>query len=162
MPQLDQTWFASQLFWLAVTFALLYVMMARAAIPRIQGVLESRWKKIRGDLDKAKTLQEKAEAMDAEYKASRELTQVEASAILANAGAEAAAFAVKHHAMLDAELQVKAAEAQEKITSARGQAMEDMEDVAADISLEIVRKLADIKVTRKQAEAVIRQTVKQA
>ena len=42
MPQFDPNTFLPQLFWLLVTFGLLYVVLGRALLPRIAGVLEAR------------------------------------------------------------------------------------------------------------------------
>ena len=42
MPQFDPTTFASQLFWLAVTFVLLFIVVSQFAIPRLGEVLEQR------------------------------------------------------------------------------------------------------------------------
>ncbi len=56
MPQLDPTSFSSQLFWLVVVFAFLYVFMAKAIVPRIRNVLGKRQHQIRHDLDAAEEL----------------------------------------------------------------------------------------------------------
>ena len=42
MPQLDVTTWPSQLFWLAITFLALYIVISRIAIPRTGGVIEKR------------------------------------------------------------------------------------------------------------------------
>src|SRR5688572_14772604 len=59
-PPFDATTFASQLFWFAVTFVALYVVLSRFVLPRIGGVLEKRAGTIQGDLDQA--AQKSAEA----------------------------------------------------------------------------------------------------
>jgi len=41
MPQLDLSTFPSQIFWLAVFFVVLYLLMAKLAIPRIERVIDS-------------------------------------------------------------------------------------------------------------------------
>ena len=56
MPQLDVTTWPSQLFWLAITFLALYIVISRIAIPRTGGVIEKRKATISGDLAAAQKL----------------------------------------------------------------------------------------------------------
>ncbi len=60
MPQLNPEFFASQLFWLVVTFSFLFVFLWRVSLPRIGNVLEKRERKISEDLTAAKELQAEA------------------------------------------------------------------------------------------------------
>ncbi len=63
MPQLDTSTWPSQLFWLAITFAALYIVISRVAIPRTGGVIAQRKSTIDADLaaaQKAKADSEKA------------------------------------------------------------------------------------------------------
>ena len=62
-PPFDATTFASQLLWFAITFALLYYLMAKVALPRIGSILEGRRDRIAADLDQAERL--KGESEDA-------------------------------------------------------------------------------------------------
>ena len=41
-PPFDPTYFASQLFWLAISFIVLYVLLSRFVLPRIGGAIEER------------------------------------------------------------------------------------------------------------------------
>ncbi|MDP3458317.1 MAG: ATPase, partial [Hyphomonas sp.] len=68
-PAFDPTWFASQLFWLAITFGLLYYLMARVIVPRIGGILEDRSDRIVGDLAEASRLKEESERVIETYEA---------------------------------------------------------------------------------------------
>src|SRR5262245_65996164 len=61
-PPFDPATFASQLFWFALTFILLYVLMSRVALPRIGTILEDRRKRIDGDLADAQRSKEASDA----------------------------------------------------------------------------------------------------
>ena len=62
MPQLDISTFVPQIFWLAVSFAVLYVLMSRVALPRMTAILEMRAGRIEGDLKEARRLKAEADA----------------------------------------------------------------------------------------------------
>jgi len=53
MPQLDPTTFVPQLFWLAITFVLLYLAMWKLVIPKIGEILQDRQIRIDNDLERA-------------------------------------------------------------------------------------------------------------
>ena len=53
LPQLDFSTYPTQVFWLVVSFAILYLLMSQVAIPRISEVLEGRQERFANDLDKA-------------------------------------------------------------------------------------------------------------
>ena len=59
--------YAPQVIWLVITFAVLYILMAKFALPRIAEVLESREQKITNDIDQAQSLGKEAEAAEKEY-----------------------------------------------------------------------------------------------
>jgi F-type H+-transporting ATPase subunit b len=67
LPQLDIETYASQIFWLIVTFIVLYFLVAKIAMPRIAEVLEGRQERIEDDLDKAETLKKEAYLVRVEY-----------------------------------------------------------------------------------------------
>ena len=67
MPQLDLSTFPSQIFWLAAFFVVLYLLMAKIAIPGIEKVIDERRNRIDGDLDKAGQMKAEAEAVIAAY-----------------------------------------------------------------------------------------------
>ena len=56
-PPFDPTHFASNLFWLAITFAVLYWLMSTVALPRLGAILEERADTIGRDLDHATQMQ---------------------------------------------------------------------------------------------------------
>src|SRR5262245_46735413 len=66
-PPFDASTFASQLLWFAITFGILYYLLAKVALPRIAGILESRRDRIAADLDQAEGLKRDSEAAAAAY-----------------------------------------------------------------------------------------------
>lgn len=67
MPQLDPTFYASQLFWLIVAGGFMYVMMSKVALPRVARVLELRDDQVRKDLEKAARLKQESEDIKVGY-----------------------------------------------------------------------------------------------
>ena len=63
MPQLDSDTFLSQIFWLIVTFGVLYWLLKTKALPKVSEVLEARQDRIASDLDRAATLRTANEAL---------------------------------------------------------------------------------------------------
>ncbi len=57
-PPFQTQTFPSQLVWLAISFVLLYVLMAKVALPRIGAIFEERSKRISGDLKAAHDFKE--------------------------------------------------------------------------------------------------------
>src|SRR5690348_3867383 len=67
MPQLDASTFATQLVWLAISFAVLYLLMRSWALPLVDRALTARRQRVEGDLEKAQQLKAEAEAVIAAY-----------------------------------------------------------------------------------------------
>src|SRR3954466_11887746 len=67
MPQLDAHTFPTQLFWLVVSFLVLYWLMAKIALPRVEKIIEERRRRLDEDLEKAAQMKSEAEAVIAAY-----------------------------------------------------------------------------------------------
>ena len=67
MPQLDIATFPPQLIWLAITFLILYGLMAWLALPRVGGIIAARRTRIDGDLEKANAMKAETDAVIAAY-----------------------------------------------------------------------------------------------
>ena len=67
MPQLDPTYWASQVFWLTIIFASIYFLIAKIFIPKIKNNIDSRENKIRKDIEEAALLKEDADKKLKQY-----------------------------------------------------------------------------------------------
>ena len=69
LPQMDISRFPGQLFWLAITFILTYLLMKHVALPGVEQTLENREKRISADVGGSKAKSEAAKHLMAEYEA---------------------------------------------------------------------------------------------
>ena len=150
MPQFDPSTFTPQLFWLAVTFAILFVAMWRHALPRLSGILEARQQRIGGDLEKAQALKAEAEQVAAEYEKALAEARDRAAAALKQAGEEMAAEAAKRHESFGKQLSARTGEAEQRIAAARDEALGNIKTVAEETAGAATAKLIGVDLSPEQ------------
>ena len=143
MPQLVIEDFAPQIVWLVITFGLLYLMLARGALPRIATVLEQRRDKIADDLDDAARLKQEAEDALKDYEAALADARAKAHEIAAQTRATLTADVERHTESLQQTLDARMAEAEERIAATKAEAMKSVRSVASDAAGAIIGKLLD-------------------
>lgn len=141
MPQFDTTTFASQIFWLVVTFAIVYVFISRVALPRISATLENRQRKIGDDLAKAGELADQSDEVLAAYEARLADARVSAHEELHAAATRAGAEADKQNAALAETLAANAAAARDRIAAESAAASGNVAEIAEDIARQAVERL---------------------
>jgi F-type H+-transporting ATPase subunit b len=147
-PPLDTKTFPSQIFWLVVFFAALYLLMSKLVLPRIAAILDARRNRIEGDLARASALKEETEAALNSYQKSLADARGNATSIAQSTrNTVNSDIAAKQHA-LDADLAAKAADAEAKIAKSKAKAMEAVGDIAADTATDIIAALTGGKVTK--------------
>lgn len=156
MPQLEVWTFPSQIFWLIISFATLYYLLSRKALPRVSEILEARQDRIAADLDQAQRLRREAEAALATYEKSMAEAQDEAHRLLADAQAKLQAEAAERQAELDQQLAKQLAEAEQRIAAARDRAVAELEDAAVGAAQAAAERLAGIQVSATAAQRALR------
>jgi F-type H+-transporting ATPase subunit b len=162
LPQLDALTFPSQIFWLIVSFATLYWLLSRKALPRVSDILEARQTRISSDLDQAAALRNEAEEALRRHQAVVAEAQARAAAQIKETQDRLSAEAAKRQADIDAELNAKLAEAEGRIASAKNQALAEIQGVAAEVARSAVHRLAGIEVDAKDVEAAVGRIVREA
>lgn len=155
MPQFDTSTFLPQLFWLAVIFALLFVIMRRHALPRISDILEARQLRITSDLEKAGGLKEEADQVMADYEKALAETRAQATALIKQAGEEMAAESAKRQQAIAADLAAKTKAAEARIAAAKDEALAGLKAVAADTARAATAKLIGIEPQAAQVQQAV-------
>ncbi|KTF69560.1 ATPase [Sphingomonas sp. HT-1] len=154
MPQLDQIpeIYASQLFWLAIVFALIYFGIGKAMVPKIERTMEDRSARIAGDIAAAEAARDAARASDEAYQAGLEAARAEALRVTGGAKAQASAAteaAVKAAAAAD---EARIASALQAIDVRTGEALAEIETAVVDSVEAIVARLSGVQVDRGTIE----------
>ncbi len=144
MPQLDPAGFSPQIVWLAISFVILYLVMARIALPRIGDVIEARQDRIAHDLDAASALKAEAEVVFGDYERSIAVARSEARDALAKAAEQRARDAAARHARLDKRIAEQLRKAEELIAVAKKDALDNIVDVAGGIAEAATEKLIGV------------------
>lgn len=141
MPQLDFGTYPGQIFWLAVSFAVLFILMWKVAIPRVGDVIDMRERKIRADLERAEHLRDEITAVEESIERALSAARAEAQDILRKAQEKIAADHARKRERLDSDLAAKIAGAEARIDAARKQALSCVKDIANGVAAAVVEKL---------------------
>jgi len=158
MPQFDVSSFDSQIFWLVVSFALLYVLMSRLVLPRIGHTIEAREAKIQADLAAAQQANDAARAAAAAQDKALAEARGRAHETIHGAAEAAAAETAAGLNAVGSKLAETIAAAERRIGEQRLQALDGLTSLATEITTSILGKLVGAadggQVTAKVAAAV--------
>jgi len=155
MPQFAIDTWVGQIFWLFLTFGIMYFILSKFILPKIGQGLTDRGDRIADDLDEASRMQQQATQAQADYEQA-----------LADAKAKAHNIAETTRRSVDEELTTEAeaaeeqftrkqAEADQRIRSIKTAALSKIDDVAADTVGEIIAKLAGVKSSAARVKSAI-------
>jgi len=161
MPQLDVTTFPTQLFWLAVIFVVLLVVMARIGLPRVRGVLDTRAAKIDGDLGAAADARGRTETLLAEYERSLAAARAEAqSTVRGMVETLSKEQARREHELME-QLAVEARSAEARIATAKRDALANVRQIAVEAAQAATARLVGNPLPAADIERAVTRVLEQ-
>src|SRR5215208_2384907 len=158
MPQITQLPFIffSQLFWLLLVFGIIFFVIGRGMLPKIQATVDAREKKIAGDLERAQAARSAAEETEAAWRARMDAARAEAAKIAQEAKQQSALETEAKVQNAADKIGLKIESAEGKIRDALSAARSEIETVAAEATQEMVARLTGLKVDTKEAAAAVK------
>jgi F-type H+-transporting ATPase subunit b len=161
MPQLDFATYVPQLVWLALTFGVLYVVMATFALPRIGSVIEGRAARIASDLDEAAASKRRTDEAIAAYEKALAEARAKAHGIAQQTRDLLTAETDRQRHEIEAKLAEKIAAAEASIRKTKEAALANVRSVAIDVAGAIVTQLlgedADKAATERAVDSALKQ-----
>lgn len=155
-PPFDASTYGSQLLWLAITFGILYYVMAKIALPRIGSILETRSDRIEQDIAEAQRLQEDTNEAISSYEQALSDARGKAQDIAQTARDKAKAASDASVAKVEADIAIKLEEAEAEISEIREKAMVDVNEIAGDTTEVIVKALIGGQVSKTEIKTALK------
>jgi F-type H+-transporting ATPase subunit b len=155
VPQLDLATFPPQLIWLAISFIVLYLLMAKLGLPRIARALGARRERIDGDLEKAQQMKVEAEAVIAAYERALAEARQQAQITLKETTERLNADAAERQRRTAERLAAETSAAERRIAEAKAAAIGNIREVAVEVARAAAARLVGGEIDgARAAEAV--------
>ncbi len=155
LPQFNIDTFPTQLFWLAITFVVMYAVFSSRILPDISGILENRRVHIESDLETADRLRKEADGVQAAYEANLDHARNESKRLVndVHATMKSRTEAQMNSLRQKAEHDMTALEA--RLGNAKAEAMEQMTTIAAEVASEAAAKIVGTPADLDSARSVV-------
>ena len=155
MPQLNPEFWVSQIFWLILTFGILYVALSKLILPKISDNLESRKSQILENIEAAEKQRENSEAKLKEYEEIILKSKNEAKNIFNQAKEKAIRDIGSKREILDKQIDDEISKAEEEIKVLQNSASDKINKIAIETSSELIRKLIGTEINSSSISAIV-------
>ena len=156
LPQLDLNTYPSLMFWSIISLIIGFALMKYLVTPNIKSILNSRETSIQNDLVKAKTSNQESEKIRQSIIKSQEDIKSKSQKIISDAILESKQSIEKKEKEISAKLELKVSEAEKKIIDTQNTVINDVINVAEEITADVVRKFTDIKYDKSNVKKAIK------
>ena len=155
MPQLDPTYWASQVFWLTLVFVVLYISISKFYLPKIKSNLENRDNKIKEDLDYANKFKEQSEAKLKEYQIILENAKKEVAKIHLDSKNILNKSIQSKKDSMEKEIEKEIAKAQKEIVDLKKNAISSIQNISVNIASNIIENISGDKFNESSVQATV-------
>jgi F-type H+-transporting ATPase subunit b len=140
-PPFDPVNFTPMLIWLSLSFGLLYLLMAKIALPRVQSILDARAEKIAKDIGEANAFRARSEEAATAHDKTIADAKAKALALAQETHARLNAETEANRRALEAELNARLAASETQILEMKAAAMANVEAIASEAAMAIVKHI---------------------
>ena len=155
MPQLDPEFWISQIFWLTITFGILYVVLSKLILPKISANLEARKSQIVENIEAAEKQREQSELNIVEYEKIVQNSKDEAKNYFKQARGKLLKDINLKKDALDKELNLEIEKAEFEIRGLKDKAPEKINKIAVETSTDLLHQLMGAKVNSSSISAIV-------
>jgi len=148
-------------FWVGVALVIFLGILAFVKVPAlVLGKLDERGAAIQAELDEAKAIREKAEAMLAQLTAERAAAESQAAEMLDTARAEAKRLSAEAAEKLTQSIALRQRSAEQKIALAEAQAVAEVKAAAADLASSATERLLAGRLAKMKTDPAVDSALK--
>jgi F-type H+-transporting ATPase subunit b len=155
MPQLNPEFWISQIFWLTLTFGILYIVLSKLILPKISDNLESRKSQILENIEAAEKQRQNSEEKLKEYEEIVSKSKMEAKNIFNQAREKALKDISAKKDVLDKQVDDEIGKAEQEIKELQKSAPDKINKIAIETSSELIQKLIGAEVNNSSISAIV-------
>ena len=153
-PPFDPALFASQLFWFALSFIALYLIMSRFVLPKVGATLAARAGTIEGDLSQAAQKSAQAENARTSMEKAVAKARADARAMVDAARAEVQAKLNAEQEAAEARIAERIRAAEARVDAAKQKALAEVPALADGLARDIADRIAPANSTAPRARVM--------
>ena len=161
MPQLDPTYWASQVFWLTIIFSAIYFLIAKIFVPKIKGNIDARESQIRKDIDEANTLKEEADKKLQKYNSLIDEAKLEARKILSESRKKINEDIQSKKEQIEKDIQKETLVANKEIEKFKINSLNKVNIISEEIVSEIIQDIFKEDLNKSSIKATVSEVMKE-
>ena len=155
MPQLNPEFWVSQIFWLILTFGILYIVLSKFILPKISGNLELRKSQIQENIEAAEKQREDSESKLKEYDEIILKSKIEAKNIFKDTRDKALKDINSKREILEKQIDEEIKKAEKEIIELKKTGPEKINKIAIETSSEVLKSLIGTDVNNSSISAIV-------
>ena len=155
MPQLNPEFWISQIFWLSLTFGILYIVLSKIILPKISANLELRKSQIQENIEAAEKQREESESKLKEYEKIISKSKSDAKNIFNEAREKALKDINSKKETLENQIDEEIKKVEKEINNLKKNAPEKINKIAIETSSEILKNLIGTEVNNSSISAIV-------
>ena len=155
MPQLNPEFWISQIFWLTLTFGILYIVLSKLILPKISANLELRKSQIQDNIEAAEKQRKDSESKLKEYDDIIFKSKLEAKNIFKDSREKVIKDINNKKETLENQINEEIKKAGKEIEVVKKSAPEKINKIAIEASSELVKKLIGAEINNSSISAIV-------
>ena len=155
MPQLNPEFWVSQIFWLVLTFGLLYVILSKLILPKISNNLESRKSQILENIETAEKQREESEKKLKEFEKIILESKLEAKNQFNEVRQKILEDISNKRIALEKDIDKEIKSAEEEINNLKINSSEKIKNIAIETSSELTKQLIGEEANNSSISAIV-------
>ncbi len=155
MPQLNPEFWISQIFWLIITFGILFIVLTKVILPKISDNLETRKSQILENIETADKQKEESQKKIDEYEKIILDSKLKAKSYFNEAREKILDDINKKRAALEKDLDEEIDEVEKELSDLKNKSGEKINKIAAETSAELIKEIIGEEVNSSSIAAIV-------
>ncbi len=155
MPQLNPEFWISQIFWLIITFGILFIVLTKVILPKISDNLETRKSQILENIETADRQKEESQKKIDEYEKIILDSKLKAKSYFNEAREKILEDINKKRAALEKDLDEEIDEVEKELSDLKNKSGVKINKIAAETSAELIKELIGEEVNSSSIAAIV-------